>query len=228
MTRVLLLLALRAACFLGYRYWASDQRQIRRLLDDVADAVSQAEGEGGVAGLAEITSLNGYLTTDVSIEATLPTRAAGIRGVSEVVSTVGRFRAVFPVLTLSFEGATIAIDSDSAATASGNREDREAESGWRARGRGVDRRAVARAARRELAHRASHRGACRGTWPVAVIEPGDSGRLRHLWRALPNETRHRAPHEPVWKLPRQRGQPFHHHRAAANRRVVVDVPSQTR
>ena len=117
MTRVLLLLALLAACVLGYRYWASDERQIRRLLDDVADAVSQAEGEGGVAGLAEITRLNSYLTTDVTIETTLPTSAAAIRGASEVVSTVGRFRAVFPVLTLSFEDAMIAIDSDSAATA---------------------------------------------------------------------------------------------------------------
>ena len=79
MTRVLLLVALLAACFLGYGYWASDERQIRRLLDDVADAVSQAEGEGGVAGLAEITSLNSYLTTDVTIEATLPERAGAIR-----------------------------------------------------------------------------------------------------------------------------------------------------
>ncbi len=117
MKRALLLLALLAACFLGYRYWASDERQIRRLLDDVADAVSQAEGEGGVVGLAEITSLNGYLAAEVTIEATLPARAAAIRGASEVVSTVGRFRAVFPVLTLSFEDARIAIDSDSTATA---------------------------------------------------------------------------------------------------------------
>ena len=117
MTRVVLLLALLAACFLGYRYWASDERQIRRLLDDVADAVSQAEGEGGVAGLAEITSLNHYLAPDVAIEATLPTQAAAIRGASEVVSTVGRFRAVFPVLTLSFENTAVAIDSGSTATA---------------------------------------------------------------------------------------------------------------
>ena len=115
--RVLLAVALLAACVLGYRYWASDERQIGRLLDNVADAVSQAEGEGGVAGLAEVAGLSTYLTPDVTIEATLPTRAAAIRGAQDVVSTVGRFRAVFPVVTLSFEDVMIAVDSDSTATA---------------------------------------------------------------------------------------------------------------
>ena len=92
---------------------------------DPGDPVSGANGgghvmrmipesrEGGVAGLTEITSLNSYLTSDVTIEATRPERAGAIRGVSEVVSTIGRFRAVFPVLTLSFEDGMIAIDSDS-------------------------------------------------------------------------------------------------------------------
>ena len=115
--RVLLAVALLAACVLGYRYWASDERQIGRLLDNVADAVSQAEGEGGVAGLAEVAGLSTYLTPDVTIEATLPTRAAAIRGAQDVVSTVGRFRAVFPVVTLSFEDVMISVDSDSRATA---------------------------------------------------------------------------------------------------------------
>jgi hypothetical protein len=109
-------LTLLAACALGYLYWASDERQIRRLLEGVADAVSQAEGEAGVAGLAEVAGLNAFLAPDVTIEATLPTRAAAIRGAQDAVSTVGRFRAVFPVVLLSFEDVTISIDSDSAAT----------------------------------------------------------------------------------------------------------------
>jgi len=112
----LVILAL-LACGLGYWYWSSDERQIRRLVDDVAEAVSQAEGEGGVAGLAEVAGLTNYLTVDVTIEATLPTRAAALRGAQDVVSTVGRFRAVFPVVTLSFEDVMISVDSDSTATA---------------------------------------------------------------------------------------------------------------
>jgi hypothetical protein len=114
--RVLLVAAVLLACLLGYRYWASDERQIARLLDNVADAVSQAEGEAGVTGLAEVAGLTNYLTADVTIEATLPTRAAAIRGAQDVVATVGRFRAVFPVVTLSFDDAVISVDSDSAAT----------------------------------------------------------------------------------------------------------------
>jgi len=109
--------ALLAAGGLGYWYWSSDERQIRRLLDHVADAVSQAEGEAGVAGLAEVAGLNTYLTPDVTIEATLPTRAATMRGAQDVVSTVGRFRTVFPVVTLSFEDVRVSVDSDVTATA---------------------------------------------------------------------------------------------------------------
>jgi hypothetical protein len=109
-------LTLLAACVLGYLYWASDERQIRRLLEGVADAVSQAEGEAGVAGLAEVAGLNAYLAPDVTVEATLPTRAAAVRGAQDVVATVGRFRAAFPVVSLSFEDVMISVDSDSAAT----------------------------------------------------------------------------------------------------------------
>jgi hypothetical protein len=115
--RALLAAALLTLCVIGYRYWASDERQIRRLLDNVAEAVSQAEGESGVTGLAEVASLNTYLTADVTVEATLPTRSVAMRGSQDVVSTVGRFRAVFPVVALSFEDVTVSIDSDSAATA---------------------------------------------------------------------------------------------------------------
>ena len=82
----------------------------------MADAVSQAEGEAGVTGLAEVAGLTTYLTADVTIEATLPARATAIRGAQDVVSTVGRFRAVFPVVTLSFDDAMISVDSDNTAT----------------------------------------------------------------------------------------------------------------
>ena len=116
-TRVLLAVALIGACVLGYRYWAADERQIRRLLDNVAESVTQAEGEAGVTGLAEFAGLSSYLIPDVTIEATLPTRAAAMRGAQDVVSTVGRFRTVFPVVTLSFEDVRVSVDSDSAATA---------------------------------------------------------------------------------------------------------------
>ena len=118
-----------AAAVLGYRYWTSDERQIRRLLDGVAEAVSQAEGEGGVTGLAEVAGLSNQLTPDVTVEVTLPTRAAAIRGAQDVVSTVGRFRTVFPVVTLAFHNVIVSVASDTTATvqaiATTERRDRE-------------------------------------------------------------------------------------------------------
>ena len=59
-----------AAAVAGYLYWTSDERRIARLLDDVVDAVSQGEGESGVAGLAEITSLTPHLAPEIEIDAT--------------------------------------------------------------------------------------------------------------------------------------------------------------
>ena len=70
-----------------------------------------------MAGLAEVAGLTTHLTPDVTIEATLPSRAAAIRGAQDVVSTVARFRTVFPVVTLSFVEVGISVDSASTATA---------------------------------------------------------------------------------------------------------------
>jgi len=104
------------AVIAGYRYWASDERQIRRLLDHVADAVSQDEGQSGMGSLAEITSLTTYLLPDVEIDAT-PPATARIAGASEVVSTVGRLRTLFPVLQLSIVDVEVSAAVDGTATA---------------------------------------------------------------------------------------------------------------
>ena len=113
--RTLLTMVVLAAVVAGYLYWASDERQIRRLLDNLADAVSQDEGQSGVGGFAEIASLTNYLAPDVAIDATPPATAT-IAGASEVVSTVGRLRTLFPVLQLSIADAEVSVAVDDAAT----------------------------------------------------------------------------------------------------------------
>jgi len=92
----------------AYLYWASDERQIRRLLDGVAAAVTQEEGTGGVAGLAEVAGLTRYLAPDVTFEPGPPFRA--IVGAQEIVSTVGRVRAVMTTVELSFSDTEVAVD----------------------------------------------------------------------------------------------------------------------
>ena len=100
------------AAIAGYLYWASDERQIRRLLDGVADAVSQEEGAGGVVGLAEVAGLTRYLAPDVTFEPGAPFRA--ITGAQEIVSTVGRLRAVMVSVELTFSDIQIAVDGKTA------------------------------------------------------------------------------------------------------------------
>jgi hypothetical protein len=99
----------------AYLYWASDERQIRRLLEGVADAVSQEEGRGGVAGLAEVAGLTSYLAPDVTLEPGPPFRA--ISGAQDVVSTVGRIRAVMTAVRLEISDPVITVDDGVASVA---------------------------------------------------------------------------------------------------------------
>jgi hypothetical protein len=108
---VIIVLAL-AAAVAGYLYWSSDERRIRRLLDGVADAVSQHEGEGGVAGLADVAGLTRYLAPDVTFEPGVP--FAPLAGAQDIVSTAGRLRAVMVTVDLTFTDVQIAIDRNTA------------------------------------------------------------------------------------------------------------------
>ena len=96
------------AAIAGYLHWSSDERQIRRLLDGVADAVSQEEGADGVVGLAEVAALNRYLAPDVSFDPGEPFRP--MTGPQDIVSTVGRIRAVMVSVQLTFSDIQVAID----------------------------------------------------------------------------------------------------------------------
>ena len=110
--RALLAAVALVAAIAGYLYWSSDERQIRRLLDGVADAVSQEEGTGGVVGLAEVAGLTRYLAPDVTFDPGEPFRP--IAGAQDIVSTVGRLRAVMTVVELTFSDIQIAVDGGTA------------------------------------------------------------------------------------------------------------------
>ena len=112
MTRTAIVVAAVGAAIAGYLYWASDERQIRRLLDGVADAVTQEEGTGGVAALADVTGLTRYLAPDVAFEPGEP--FGPITGAQDVVSTVGRVRAVMTAVELTFSDVQIAVNDGTA------------------------------------------------------------------------------------------------------------------
>ena len=112
MKRPLVIAVALGAALAGYLYWASDERQIRRLLDGVADAVTQEEGAGGVVGLAEVAGLTRYLAPDVAFEPGAPFKA--IAGAQDIVSTVGRLRAVMTSVELTFSDIQVAVDGGTA------------------------------------------------------------------------------------------------------------------
>jgi ketosteroid isomerase-like protein len=110
--RPLLIVVALGAALAAYLYWTSDERQIRRLLDGLADAVTQEEGAGGVVGLAEVAGLTRYLAPDVTFEPGAPFRP--ITGAQDIVSTVGRLRAVMTAVELTFSDIQIAVDGGTA------------------------------------------------------------------------------------------------------------------
>jgi hypothetical protein len=118
-TKTLVAVVVLATAAAGYLVWNSDERQIARLLDAVTDAVSQTEGETGVAGLAEITSLTPNLAQDIEIDAT-PPPSGQLRGAQDVVAMVGRLRAVFPVVQLTLIGPEIVVGDDGTARVTGS------------------------------------------------------------------------------------------------------------
>ena len=119
MGKLLAVVGVAVAAVSIYLYWASDERRIARLLDDVTDAVSQAEGEGGVTGLAEITGLTPHLANEIAVDVT-PPESGQLRGAQDVVSMVGRLRAVFPIVQLTLIAPQITVASDRTAQVTGS------------------------------------------------------------------------------------------------------------
>src|SRR5204863_1570599 len=110
--RVALIVVALGAVLAAYLYWSSDERQIRRLLDGVAEAVTQEEGAGGVVGLAEVAGLTRYLAPDVTFEPGAPFRP--MAGAQDIVSTVGQLRAVMATVELTFSDIQVAVDGATA------------------------------------------------------------------------------------------------------------------
>lgn len=108
MKRAILVAVVLGAAVGGYLYWSSDERQIRRLLDDVAEAVSQDDQSAGMMGLAEVAGLSRYLAADVTLIPGEP--FPPITGAPEVVSTVGRLRAIMATVLLNLSNVQVTVD----------------------------------------------------------------------------------------------------------------------
>jgi len=112
--RVAIVIAALVAVVAGYRWWNSPERQINRLLSDVATALSHESAETDLRALAAVASLQSHLTPDVSID--LGGRSTPIRGRQEVIATATRVRASSPMMRVQFFDPEISVSGDASGT----------------------------------------------------------------------------------------------------------------
>ena len=96
---------------LGYRWWTSPERQIRRVLAGVAEALSHEAPASALGAVAAVSSLQQYFSQDVTVESTRP--AAVLNGRDAVLATAARLRSFTPAMRVEFVDLQIALAGDS-------------------------------------------------------------------------------------------------------------------
>jgi hypothetical protein len=111
--RIGAILALLATGATAYWWWRRPERQIRAILDDVAEALTYEAGTGGLETLAAVAALEPHLADDVSVQAG---GAAAIEGRDAVVTAGARLRARTPAMRVRFFDTRITFADDRTAT----------------------------------------------------------------------------------------------------------------
>jgi hypothetical protein len=111
----------------AYLWWSSPEREIRRVLDSVAEALSHDTPTSGLTAVSKVSSLQQYFSSDVTIEAGRPFPT--VNGRDAVLAAAARLLSVAPALRVAFEDVQIDVadDEESAAvgcTAIGTQQDR--------------------------------------------------------------------------------------------------------
>ena len=109
--RTILVVVGLAAAVAAYVWWTSPERQIRRVLADVAEALSHDRAETGLGDIAAVRLLQQHLAVDVSVSVGTATI---MNGRQDVVATAARIRATTPMLRVRFTDETINVDGDTA------------------------------------------------------------------------------------------------------------------
>ncbi|MBP1634514.1 MAG: hypothetical protein H6Q10_1088 [Acidobacteria bacterium] len=104
-----------AAILGGWRWWNGPERQIRRLLSDVAADLSDRSGQRGLARAAEVAALGRHLAAGVRVEPGRPFEP--IEGRDAVVAAAAGLRSASPGMRVAFTdvGIVLARDRRSAA-----------------------------------------------------------------------------------------------------------------
>jgi SnoaL-like domain len=112
--RVAIVIAALVGIVVGYRWWTNPERQIHRLLSEVASALSHDGAESDLRAVAAVASLQNHLAPDVSID--VGGRAAPLRGRPDVMSMAARLRASNQMIRVQFFDPDIQLSNDSSGT----------------------------------------------------------------------------------------------------------------
>ena len=112
--RVAILVAALVAVVAGYRWWNSPERQVNRLLSDIATALSHESAETDLRALTAVAALQPHLTPDVSID--MGGGASPIRRRQDVIATATRVRASSPMMRVQFFDPEVTISAGASGT----------------------------------------------------------------------------------------------------------------
>ena len=110
--RLVAIAAVVIASVVGYRWWSSPERQIRRVLATIAEDLSHDEPVTGLAAVAGAASLQQRFTNDVVIDAGPP--FPPIEGRDATIAAAARLRVATPTLSVEFADASVTMDASGA------------------------------------------------------------------------------------------------------------------
>ena len=111
--RLGLLLALVGMGVFGVRWWTSPDRQIGRIADAVARALTHDGADVGFDTLRAVAGLQEHLTSEVTLEAG---DGRGLRGREEVMAAAARLRGTTSYMRVRFFDVRVMYANDAAAT----------------------------------------------------------------------------------------------------------------
>lgn len=104
--RAAIVIVLVAAAGAGYWWWNRPERQIQRLLDGLAEALSHDQPGEGLGAIAAVAGLQPYFAPDVVVQYGSP---APMTGRESVLAAAARVRAAVPALRVRFVDVRIDV-----------------------------------------------------------------------------------------------------------------------
>jgi hypothetical protein len=111
--RVAIAVAALAGLMVGYQWWNSPERYIKRMLEEIASLLSHDGAETDLRALASVAALQTHLRPDVFIDLG---RGSPIKGRQEALAMAARVRATSPMMHVQFFDPEITLSGGASGT----------------------------------------------------------------------------------------------------------------